>query len=46
MSLLASLLLTAPLTERFTIKSVAMVTAILSGVIMVLIVLPQSRYWL
>jgi MFS family permease len=46
MSLLASLLLTAPLLARFPIKTVAVVTAILSGVIMVLIVLPESRYWL
>jgi MFS family permease len=46
MSLLASLLLTAPLLARFSIRTVAVATAILSGVIMILIVLPQSRYWL
>ena len=46
MSLVASLFVTGPLLRRFSLKSVAIGSAVLAGVLMAVIVLPQSRFFL
>lgn len=46
MSLTASLLLVGPLTRRFGLRHLAIGSAVLSGLAMVVVVLPRSEIWL
>lgn len=46
MSLVSSLFVVGPLLRRFELKSIAITSAVLTGVLMGVVVLPQSRYFL
>jgi predicted MFS family arabinose efflux permease len=46
MSLVASLFLAGPILKRFSLKSVAITTAVLAGVLMCIVVIPQNKYFL
>jgi predicted MFS family arabinose efflux permease len=46
MSLVSSLFVVGPLLRRFELKSIAITSAVLTGVLMGVVVLPQSRYLL
>ncbi|MGH7210990.1 MAG: MFS transporter, partial [Acetobacteraceae bacterium] len=46
MSLTASLLLVGPLTRRFGLRRLAIGSAVLSGLAMIVVVLPRSAIWL
>jgi predicted MFS family arabinose efflux permease len=46
MSLVASLFIAGPLLRRVNLKSVAIYSAALAGVLMCIVVLPESRYFL
>ncbi len=46
MSLVSSLFVAGPLLRRFELKSIAVTSAVLTGLLMGVVVLPQSRYFL
>jgi DHA1 family tetracycline resistance protein-like MFS transporter len=46
MSLVASLFIVGPLLKRIPLKTAAIATAVLAGVVMCIVVVPQSKYFL